>query len=69
MVPSFQNGLVESAGRTHSRMVIKCFSFRLDSGDKEEHGLFNHILSQSGKQNVNQVFLVIQRIGNFFDLH
>lgn len=56
MVPSFQNGLKESAGMTHPGMLIKYCGLRLDSGDEEEHGLFNHILSQSGKPNVNQVY-------------
>jgi hypothetical protein len=40
VVPSFQNGLVESAGRAHSGRVIKCQGLGLDSGNKEEHDLF-----------------------------
>jgi hypothetical protein len=55
VVHSFQNGLKESAGRAHPGMLIKYGGLRLDSGDEEEHGLFNHISSKSGKLNVNQV--------------
>jgi len=73
VVRSLQNSLKEPAGRAHSGMAIKCRGLRLDSGDEEEHDLiwtplhvriertlcpiFNHISFQSGKVNVNQVYM------------